>query len=180
MFKKIINFINSKIKSSEYYSSPHALLYRRILESSYDNTFYANLKVPDTIDGRFDVIILHIFVFIKIFKNSSDVEKNFTQKLFDIFMIEVESSYREMGISDQSFGKKMKIVIESFYGRTKLYDQYLIENELTKIHHDCSHVLGFGRLHVKNSNKEILRLKKTRLFLLLEVQVLEKQLVQIF
>jgi|TARA_B110000261_G_C12900009_1_gene284055 cytochrome b pre-mRNA-processing protein 3 len=129
MFKKIINFINSKIKSSEYYSSPHALLYRRILESSYDNTFYANLKVPDTIDGRFDVIILHIFVFIKIFKNSSDVEKNFTQKLFDIFMIEVESSYREMGISDQSFGKKMKIVIESFYGRTKLYDQYFDDEE---------------------------------------------------
>jgi hypothetical protein len=122
MFKKIINFINSKIKSSEYYSSPHALLYRRILESSYDNTFYANLKVPDTIDGRFDVIILHIFVFIKIFKNSSDVEKNFTQKLFDIFMIEVESSYREMG-------KKMKIVIESFYGRTKLYDQYFDDEE---------------------------------------------------
>jgi hypothetical protein len=118
MFKKIINFINSKIKSSEYYSSPHALLYRRILESSYDNTFYANLKVPDTIDGRFDVIILHIFVFIKIFKNSSDVEKNFTQKLFDIFMIEVESSYREMGISDQSFGK-----------RTKLYDQYFDDEE---------------------------------------------------
>ena len=37
-------------------------------------------------------------------------------------MLEVESSYREMGISDQSFSKKMKVVIESFYGRTKMYD----------------------------------------------------------
>ena len=60
---------------------------------------------------------------IKIFENSGESEKIFTQKLFDIFMTEVESSYREMGISDQSFGKKMKIVIESFYGRTKMYDQ---------------------------------------------------------
>jgi cytochrome b pre-mRNA-processing protein 3 len=78
--------------------------------------------VPDTLDGRFDLIILHIFIIIKIFKNSSEQNKNFTQKLFDIFMIEVESSYREMGISDQSFSKKMKVVIESFYGRTKMYD----------------------------------------------------------
>jgi hypothetical protein len=44
-------------------------------------------------------------------------------------MIEVESSYRELGISDQSFGKKMKIVIESFYGRTRMYDQYFYDEE---------------------------------------------------
>ena len=123
MFKKIINIISSFVNSEPNYSLPHGMLYKRILKSSYDKFFYIDLKVPDTIDGRFDIIILHIFVFIKIFENSGELEKNFTQKLFDLFMIEVESSYREMGISDQSFGKKMKIVIESFYGRTKMYDQ---------------------------------------------------------
>ena len=123
MFKKIINIISSFVNSGPNYSLPHGILYKRILKSSYDKFFYVDLKVPDTIDGRFDIIILHIFVFIKIFENSGELEKNFTQKLFDLFMIEVESSYREMGISDQSFGKKMKIVIESFYGRTKMYDQ---------------------------------------------------------
>ena len=123
MFKKIINIISSFVDSEPNYSLPHGMLYKRILKSSYDKFFYIDLKVPDTIDGRFDIIILKIFFFIKIFENSGELEKNFTQKLFDLFMIEVESSYREMGISDQSFGKKMKIVIESFYGRTKMYDQ---------------------------------------------------------
>ena len=44
-------------------------------------------------------------------------------------MLEVESSYREMGISDQSFSKKMKVVIESFYGRTKMYDLNFNNND---------------------------------------------------
>tara|TARA_B000000475_G_scaffold40769_1_gene30312 strand:- start:2039 stop:2581 length:543 start_codon:yes stop_codon:yes gene_type:complete len=129
MLKKFINIISSFFYSEPDYSLPHGILYKRILKSSYDKFFYVDLKVPDTIDGRFDIIILHIFVFIKIFENSGESEKIFTQKLFDIFMAEVESSYREMGISDQSFGKKMKIVIESFYGRTKMYDQSFSNEE---------------------------------------------------
>ena len=122
MFKKIISYIKNLYISAPDYSSPHGILYKRILNSSYEKRFYEKITVPDTLDGRFDLIILHIFVIIKIFKNSSEQNQNFTQKLFDIFMLEVESSYREMGISDQSFSKKMKVVIESFYGRTKMYD----------------------------------------------------------
>ena len=122
MFKKIISYLKNFYNPVPDYVSPHGVLYKRILKSSYDRYFYKKLMVPDTLDGRFDLIILHIFVILKIYKNSSEQNKNFTQKLFDIFMLEVESSYREMGISDQSFSKKMKVVIESFYGRTKIYD----------------------------------------------------------
>tara|TARA_B100000482_G_scaffold179278_1_gene150949 strand:- start:49 stop:591 length:543 start_codon:yes stop_codon:yes gene_type:complete len=122
MFKKIISYIKNLYTPIPDYSSPHGILYKRILNSSYDRRFYEKIMVPDTLDGRFDLIILHIFIIVKIFKNSTEQNKNFTQKLFDIFMLEVESSYREMGISDQSFSKKMKVVIESFYGRTKMYD----------------------------------------------------------
>ena len=122
MFKKIISYLKNFYNPAPDYVSPHGVLYKRILKSSYERYFYKKLMVPDTLDGRFDLIILHIFVILKIYKNSSEQNKNFTQKLFDIFMLEVESSYREMGISDQSFSKKMKVVIESFYGRTKMYD----------------------------------------------------------
>ena len=62
MFKKIINIISSFVNSGPNYSLPHGILYKRILKSSYDKFFYVDLKVPDTIDGRFDIIILHIFV----------------------------------------------------------------------------------------------------------------------
>ena len=122
MFKKIISYLKNFYNPVPDYLSPHGALYKRILNSSYERHFYKKIMVPDTLDGRFDLIILHIFVILKVYKNSSEQNKNFTQKLFDIFMLEVESSYREMGISDQSFSKKMKVVIESFYGRTKMYD----------------------------------------------------------
>ena len=110
MFKKIISYLKNFYNPVPDYVSPHGVLYKRILKSSYERYFYKKLMVPDTLDGRFDLIILHIFVILKIYKNSSEQNKNFTQKLFDIFMLEVESSYREMGISDQSFSKKMKVV----------------------------------------------------------------------
>ena len=132
MFKKIISYLKNLYNPVPDYSSPHGALYKRILNSSYERHFYKKIMVPDTLDGRFDLIILHIFVILKVYKNSSEQNKNFTQKLFDIFMLEVESSYREMGISDQSFSKKMKVVIESFYGRTKMYDlNYDNEHEFT-------------------------------------------------
>ncbi|RPF90472.1 MAG: hypothetical protein CBD28_002445 [Rhizobiales bacterium TMED168] len=132
MFKKIILYLKNIYNSSPDYSSPHGVLYKRILKSSYNQRFYKELMVPDTLDGRFDLIILHIFIFIKVYKNSNESNKNFTQKLFDVFMREVESSYRELGISDQTFSKKMKVVIESFYGRTKMYDLYYDdENEFS-------------------------------------------------
>ena len=114
MFKKIISYLKNFYNPVPDYSSPHGALYKRILNSSYERHFYKKIMVPDTLDGRFDLIILHIFVILKVYKNSSEQNKNFTQKLFDIFMLEVESSYREMGISDQSFSKKMKVVNESY------------------------------------------------------------------
>ena len=91
MFKKIISYLKNFYNPVPDYSSPHGALYKRILNSSYERHFYKKIMVPDTLDGRFDLIILHIFVILKVYKNSSEQNKNFTQKLFDIFMLEVES-----------------------------------------------------------------------------------------
>ena len=38
------------------------------------------------------------------------------------------------------------------------------ENKLINIHHECSHVLGFGRIYFKNSKQKILELKKKSKF----------------
>ena len=89
MFKKIISYVKNLYRPVPDYTSPHGILYKRILNSSYKRRFYEKIMVPDTLDGRFDLIILHIFIIIKIFKNPSEQNKNFTQKLFDIFMTSI-------------------------------------------------------------------------------------------
>ena len=65
MFKKIISYLKNFYNPVPDYLSPHGALYKRILNSSYERYFYKKLMVPDTLDGRFDLIILHIFVILK-------------------------------------------------------------------------------------------------------------------
>jgi hypothetical protein len=75
MFKKVKEIFSVKTPDHKDYSSPHEILYRKILQTSYNNWFYKDLKVDDTIEGRFEIIVLHIFVlfFVSFIQN---LEKN--------------------------------------------------------------------------------------------------------
>ena len=55
------NLKNNKIKKTSF------LIYKKIVLHSRNKIFYTDLKVPDTIDGRFDLIVLHLFLFIVFF-----------------------------------------------------------------------------------------------------------------
>ena len=37
-------------------------LYKLIVKQARTKEFYLNLKIPDTIDGRFELIVLHFFL----------------------------------------------------------------------------------------------------------------------
>ena len=55
------NLKNNKIKNNSF------LIYKKIVLRSRNKVFYTDLKVPDTIDGRFDLIVLHFFSYIVFF-----------------------------------------------------------------------------------------------------------------
>lgn len=85
MLKKFINTISSFFNSEPDYTLPHGILYKRILKSSYDKFFYVDLKVPDTIDGRFDIII-YISLFLLKFLKTQESLKKFLHKSFLIYL----------------------------------------------------------------------------------------------
>ena len=122
MFKKIKEIFSVKTLDYKDYSFPHEILYRKILQTSYNNWFYKDLKVDDTIEGRFEIIVLHIFVLFKILDERNEENTFFKQKLLETFIEELDSTYREIGISDNTFAKKMKIAVQSIYGRIDSYN----------------------------------------------------------
>ena len=122
MFKKIKEIFSIKTPNHKDYSFPHEILYRKILQTSYNNWFYKDLKVDDTIEGRFEIIVLHIFVLFKILDERNEENTIFKQKLLETFIEELDSTYREIGISDNTFAKKMKIAVQSIYGRIDSYN----------------------------------------------------------
>jgi len=102
--------------------SPERSCYEAIVAAARHPVFYADWGVPDTLDGRFDMISLHAFLVLDRLKG---VEPAFRQELVDELFRDMDRSLREMGVGDLSVGKKVRKMAEVFYGRVAAYDQAL-------------------------------------------------------
>jgi cytochrome b pre-mRNA-processing protein 3 len=83
--------------------------------------FYAEHRVPDTLDGRFEMIALHVFLILRRVKNDRQ-SGAFAQALFDVFFADMDRSLRELGTGDLSVGKQVKLMATGFYGRIAAYE----------------------------------------------------------
>jgi len=96
-------------------------LYNLIITQSRTKGFYKNLQVPDTIDGRFELIILHYFFIDRVLNKSIQKEQLIKQELLDLMYKDFDMSLREMGVGDLSVGKKIYHMTEAFSGRLTAY-----------------------------------------------------------
>lgn len=83
--------------------------------------FYAEHRVPDTLDGRFEMIALHVFLILRRVKHDRQ-SGTFAQALFDVFFADMDRSLRELGTGDLSVGKQVKLMATGFYGRIAAYE----------------------------------------------------------
>lgn len=100
-------------------------LYGAIVAQSRDPAFYTDFAVPDTIAGRFEMILVHAFALFHRLKGEPDERRVLGQRVFDAFCRDMDSNLREMGVGDLTVPKKMKRVAEAFYGRAGVYDAAL-------------------------------------------------------
>jgi cytochrome b pre-mRNA-processing protein 3 len=98
--------------------NPTAALYDAIVAAARQPHFFANWGVPDTLDGRFDVIVLHLFLVLERLKSEPEITR---RNLIDYFFLDMDRSLREMGVGDVSVGKKVRKMAEAFYGRLTAY-----------------------------------------------------------
>ena len=96
-------------------------LYAEIMRQSRDITFFRDWSVPDTLDGRFDLVLLHSFLVL----NRIGLEKSkfplLSQCLFDAIFHDTERAIREMGVGDLSVSKHMRRMMKAFRGRVMAY-----------------------------------------------------------
>ena len=110
--------------------------YEKIIKVSRQKHFYNKLMVPDTIDGRFDLLILFSIIFTFFLIRTGEKGKELSQILFDKIFLDLDLSLREMGAGDTGVHVKIKKMINSYMGRQKFYMQCLEKNDFStlKIH----------------------------------------------
>lgn len=100
-------------------------LYGAAVAAARAPRFYAALGVPDTLDGRFDLIGLHVFLLIRRLRALPAPGPALAQGLFDAMFSDMDVNLREMGVGDLSVGKRVKAMWEAFHGRAAAYEAAL-------------------------------------------------------
>lgn len=105
---------------------PHAAaagrLYARVVEQARLPAFYREGGVPDSIDGRFELIALHAFLLLQRLKSEGRAGADLAQKLFDTMFGDMDASLRELGAGDLGVPPRIKRMISGFYGRIAAYE----------------------------------------------------------
>jgi len=100
-------------------------LYLAVVEQARQPQFYGAAGVPDTLDGRFELIVLHAFIVIRRLREIGEVGSQIAQSLFDQMFADMDRNLREIGVGDLSVGKQVKRMATRFYGSVNAYDQGL-------------------------------------------------------
>ncbi len=96
-------------------------VYGAIVTESRNPALYKALAVPDTVSGRFEMVVLHLFLVLHRLRDGGPEEAAVGQSMFDFFCTQMDRSLREMGVGDLGVAKRMRQVGEAFYGRTQVY-----------------------------------------------------------
>lgn len=96
------------------------VLYDWVVSQARHPIFYTRFGVADTVDGRFDMIVLHAFLLLRrlsLEQKSTDL----AQALFDVMFSDMDHNLREMGVSDLLVKGKIMDMVSAFYGRFAAY-----------------------------------------------------------
>ncbi len=98
-------------------------LYGAAVAAAREPWLFAELGVPDTVEGRFDLVSLHVALLIRRLRADADPRGvPLAQAVFDAMFSDMDVNLREMGVSDLAVGKRVRRMWEAFHGRALAYE----------------------------------------------------------
>lgn len=104
-------------------------LYGTIVAQARQPVFFTDCGVPDTLWGRFEMVVLHAFLVLHRLKGESEERRELGQALFDRLFFDFDRALREVGVSDTKVPRKIREMGEAFYGRVQAYDEALAADD---------------------------------------------------
>jgi cytochrome b pre-mRNA-processing protein 3 len=114
-------------------TNPTAELYASVTSQARQYIFFKDYQVPDTPQGRFEMLALHMALMLRRLKflwpDEGELYANTSQDLIDWVVADIEESIRAMRVSDLKITRHLKTFVEGFYGRLVAYDKALEIND---------------------------------------------------
>ena len=105
-----------------------ASLYGTIVAQARVKALYQRFGVPDTVNGRLEMILLHVVLLLRRL-NDEPNGAPWGQAVFDLFCQDMDDNLREMGVGDLAVPREMRRIGEAFYGRQAAYNGALASSE---------------------------------------------------
>lgn len=102
-------------------------IYAAIMAASRQKIFYSVLGVADTLEGRFELLIVHAVLVARRLGTGGAEAKSMSQTVFDLMFADLDQAMRESGVGDLAVPKRIKRMAEAYYGRAKAYDEALAQ-----------------------------------------------------
>ncbi len=101
------------------------LLYGQLARQARLPAFYAHLGVPDSIDGRFEMLCIHAHALFHRLRGQGAGADQLAQAVYDAMFLDLDGALREMGVADLGVGRRIKVMTEALKGRIQAYDAAL-------------------------------------------------------
>ncbi len=99
--------------------------YLAVVAAARRPAYYTRYRVPDTVDGRFEMIVLHAVLLVRRIKGRGDYADRFGREFMSHLFDDMDRNLREMGTGDMRVGRRIKEMAEAFYGRARVYQAAL-------------------------------------------------------
>ncbi|HVJ32183.1 MAG TPA: ubiquinol-cytochrome C chaperone family protein [Terriglobia bacterium] len=106
-----------------------AAIYAGFAGQARQPVFYLGFGVPDSVDGRFEMVALHAFLVFRRLKGEGAEIERLTQATYDTMFKEMDLALRELGAADLGVGRRIKHMTEALNGRIQIYEQALVAGD---------------------------------------------------
>jgi cytochrome b pre-mRNA-processing protein 3 len=103
-----------------------ARLYALAVAQAREPGFYRAMGVPDSFDGRFEMVALHVYLLVRRLKDdAAPAARALARALVEALFADMDRTFRELGAADLGVGRRVHKTAEAFYGRATTYDAAL-------------------------------------------------------
>lgn len=96
-------------------------LYGSIVAEARDPVWYAQYGVPDTFDGRFDMVAALLSLTLMRIEQQGEAGRETSARLTEVFIDDMEGQVRQIGIGDVIVGKHLGKMVSAMGGRFTAY-----------------------------------------------------------